>query len=126
MDLCAECGLAQLADDDTATSEPRGVEPQALKDQVRALEPWPKTYTYWHRPEGPGLRLILGPLRVVEAPDVAPPGTVLEAQEDRLIVAAGAGAVALSQVQPSGKRALSVPEFLRGYRIRPGDRLGPE
>lgn len=34
MDLCAECGLAQLADDDTQTAEPRGVEPQALKDQA--------------------------------------------------------------------------------------------
>ncbi|MUL81742.1 MULTISPECIES: class I SAM-dependent methyltransferase [unclassified Mycolicibacterium] len=34
MDLCAECGLAQLAEDDTVTAEPRGVEPQALKDQA--------------------------------------------------------------------------------------------
>jgi hypothetical protein len=34
MDVCATCGLAQLADDDTVTSEPRGVEPQALKDQA--------------------------------------------------------------------------------------------
>ena len=35
MDLCTGCGLAQLADDDTVTSEPRGVEPQALRDQAR-------------------------------------------------------------------------------------------
>jgi glutamate-1-semialdehyde 2,1-aminomutase len=35
MDLCTLCGLAQLADDDTVTEEPRGVEPQALKDQAR-------------------------------------------------------------------------------------------
>jgi len=35
MDLCGACGLAQLADDDTVTSEPRGVEPQALRDQAR-------------------------------------------------------------------------------------------
>ncbi|KAA0101931.1 methyltransferase domain-containing protein [Mycolicibacterium sp. P1-18] len=35
MDLCAHCGLAQLTDDDTVTSEPRGVEPQALRDQAR-------------------------------------------------------------------------------------------
>jgi len=34
MDLCGNCGLAQLADDDTVTDEPRGVEPQALKDQA--------------------------------------------------------------------------------------------
>lgn len=35
MDLCVRCGLAQLADDDTVTSEPRGVEPEALRDQAR-------------------------------------------------------------------------------------------
>lgn len=36
MDLCRVCGLAQLAEDDTVTDEPRGVEPQALKDQAEA------------------------------------------------------------------------------------------
>ena len=36
MDVCHACGLAQLADDDTVTDEPRGVEPQALKDQAEA------------------------------------------------------------------------------------------
>jgi hypothetical protein len=34
MAMCGSCGLAQLADDDTITEEPRGVEPQALKDQA--------------------------------------------------------------------------------------------
>ena len=34
LDVCHGCGLAQLADDDTITEEPRGVEPQALKDQA--------------------------------------------------------------------------------------------
>jgi hypothetical protein len=36
MDLCPDCGLAQLADDDTVADEPRGVEPQALRDQAVA------------------------------------------------------------------------------------------
>jgi hypothetical protein len=34
MDLCEECALAQLADDDTTAEEPRGIEPQALRDQA--------------------------------------------------------------------------------------------
>ncbi len=34
MDQCAACGLAQLADDDTVTAEPHGIEPQALRDQA--------------------------------------------------------------------------------------------
>ncbi|WP_330181330.1 methyltransferase C-terminal domain-containing protein [Nocardia sp. NBC_01503] len=36
MDLCPVCGLAQLAEDDTVTAEPRGVEPRALRDQAAA------------------------------------------------------------------------------------------
>ncbi|WP_292975971.1 transferase [Mycobacterium sp.] len=34
MDLCVACGLAQLSNDDTVTSEPRGIEPEALRDQA--------------------------------------------------------------------------------------------
>lgn len=34
MNLCLNCGLAQLAEDDTVTEEPSGLEPQALLDQA--------------------------------------------------------------------------------------------
>jgi hypothetical protein len=36
MEVCGVCALAQLADDDTIADEPRGVEPQALRDQAEA------------------------------------------------------------------------------------------
>jgi methionyl-tRNA formyltransferase len=49
---------------------------------------------------------------------------VLEAVGDRLVIAAGEGAVQLVAVQLPGKRILSAAEFLRGHRLRPGDRLG--
>ena len=100
----------------------------AIKDQVRALEPWPKTYTFWHRQDGPAVRLILDRVAVVERPAEpgVPPGTVVEAQGDRLVLAAGAGALRLSSIQPAGKRALAADEFLRGYRVQPGERFGPE
>lgn len=99
----------------------------AIKNQVRAFQPWPKTHTFWHRQAGPAVRLILGPVSVVEAPDSeSPPGTVLEAVGGRLVVAAGDAAVRLQGVQPAGKRLLDIDELLRGYRVRPGDRFGPE
>ncbi len=96
-----------------------------IKNQIRALEPWPKTYTFWRRPDGPPVRLILGPASVVgNCRAVA--GLVLEAAGDRLLIAAGDGAVLPASVQPSGKRMMPVGEFLRGHHIRPGDRFGGE
>ncbi len=102
---------------------------EAIKNHIRAMEPWPKSYTFVHRCDGgPAMRLLLGPVQVVEflSAEGIPPGTVLEASGDRLRVAAGRGSVLLGTVQPAGKRVLSVAEFLRGYRVQPGDRLGPE
>jgi methionyl-tRNA formyltransferase len=98
----------------------------AIKNHIRAVEPWPKTYTFWHRTDGPPVRLILGPASVVENHSAAASGTVLEAAGDRLVIAAGEDAVMPASVQPSGKRLLPIGEFLRGYHVRPGDRFGPE
>ena len=119
----------------------------AISRQIRALEPWPKTYTFWHRQgdcpnfrvnengtvpfiacqEAPPVRLILGPVRAIDLPcPPPPPGTIVEAVGHRLVVAAGEGAVAPLSIQPAGKRAMSVEEFLRGHRIQSGDRLGSE
>jgi len=99
----------------------------AIKNHIRAFEPWPKTYTFWHRPAGPPMRLILGPVAVLS--DVnpgSPPGTVIEAARDRLVIATGEGAVVVAGIQPAGKRLLTAREFLNGHRVQPGDRFGPE
>lgn len=100
---------------------------EALRNQIRAMDPWPKTYTYWHRAKGPPLRLIVGPAAVVDqVPAGAEPGTVVEATGDRLVVAAGRGGLLVRTLQPAGKREMSIDELLRGYPIRPGDRFGAE
>jgi methionyl-tRNA formyltransferase len=99
---------------------------EAIKNQVRALEPWPKTYTFWHRRQGPAVRLILGPVDVVDLTAGCAPGIVIEAAGNRLVVAAGAGGAAFRGVQPAGKRMMPIDEFLRGHRVQPGDRFGPE
>ncbi len=98
-----------------------------LKNQVRALEPWPRTYTFWHRLHGEPLRMILGPLDVVDAayPSL-PPGTAIETRDDRLVIACGQGAVVPRSIQIAGKRPMGIAEFLRGHPIRPGERFGPE
>lgn len=96
-----------------------------IKNQVRALKPWPGTFTYWHREGASPLRLILDRVEPVEFAADEPPGTVLEAGDGRFVVATGEGELAILSVQPAGKRTLSAAEFLRGYHVRRGDRLGP-
>jgi len=99
----------------------------AIKNQVRAMEPWPKTYTYWHRPAGTPVRLILGPVSVFESKTQGIlPGVIVEASGNRLLIAAGQGAVAPTSIQPAGKRPMPIDEFLRGHHVKPGERLGSE
>jgi methionyl-tRNA formyltransferase len=98
-----------------------------IKNQIRALEPWPKTYTFWRRGGGTPLRLILGrcdvrPLGVLNSA----PGTVVEANPEQFLAATGDGALAIRELQPAGKRLLAADEFLRGYPVRAGERFGPE
>jgi methionyl-tRNA formyltransferase len=100
---------------------------EAIRNQVRAMEPWPKTYSFWRRPGALPLRLILGPITVIDpATAQAPPGTVLEAAGDRLVIATGDRAARILSIQPSGKRMMTIDEFLRGYRVQPGERFGGE
>jgi len=98
---------------------------QALRNQVRALVPWPATYSFWVRPAGEPLRLILAEVAVEPGPRPAGavPGEVLEAGGDRLVVATGDGLLAIQRIQPAGKRILTAGEFLRGYPVRPGQRF---
>ena len=63
---------------------------------------------------------------VVKRFGVPPPGTVLEASGDRLVIAAGENALMPASVQPSGKRLMPIAEFLRGYHVQPGERFGAE
>jgi len=100
---------------------------EAIRNQVRAFHPWPKTYTFWLRSQGSPLRLIVGPIRVLDhSPCSETPGTVLEATEDQFVIATGEGRAALTTLQPAGKRAMPVREFLLGYRVTPGDHFGSE
>jgi len=99
---------------------------RAICSQIRAFQPWPGSYTFWHRADGPAVRLILWEATPTEAADAeATPGTVLEAADGRLVVAAGEGAVRVRRVQPAGKREMDTRQFLRGYRVTLGDRFGP-
>jgi methionyl-tRNA formyltransferase len=96
--------------------------------QIRAMQPWPIPYTFYHRQQGDPLRLIvLRGIPDASATTTGTPGSVIEVTNSRCSIACGQGTVLhLEQVQPSGKKAQSIAEFLRGYRVQVGDRFGVE
>jgi methionyl-tRNA formyltransferase len=97
---------------------------ERIRNQVRALTPWPGTYTNWHRSTGEPLRLILNQVRIVECEVQGEPGKVVNSDGKHLVVAAGHGGLAIDKLQPAGKRVMDASEFLRGYPVRVGDRFG--
>ena len=87
-----------------------------VHNHVRGLSPFPGAwFTVGDRPE----RIKV--LRSRLAHGSGPPGTALDAAPT---VACGEGAVQLVELQRAGKRPMAAAEFLRGFPLRPGMRLG--
>ena len=83
--------------------------------RVRAFTPWPGT---WFDYAGERVKV----LEVALADDGhnVSPGVVLDSEAR---IACGQGAVRLMRVQRPGRAATSGAEFLRGFRLKAGDRL---
>jgi methionyl-tRNA formyltransferase len=60
-------------------------------------------------------------LRATLGDGAGPPGTVLDGA---LTIACGDGAVQLLQVQRAGRRPMTAVEFLRGFALPVGTRVG--
>lgn len=89
-----------------------------IQNLVRAALPWPVAQTGFR---GEVYRILKAV--AVTGDREAAPGTVVEVQKDRLLVATGAGMLAVLEVQVPGKKAMPVEAFLRGHRIEPGERF---
>ncbi len=102
----------------------------AVCNQIRAMQPWPTAFTFWHRVGQPTLRLLVTKATARTATDGeldAEPGEVL-LNDDRtkLHVRTDEGVVEVLELQPAGKKRMAAAEFLRGRQPHAGDRLGPE
>ncbi|MBI3302064.1 MAG: methionyl-tRNA formyltransferase, partial [Deltaproteobacteria bacterium] len=89
--------------------------------RVRAFNPWPSTYTMLH---GKLLKIFTARVEQTSSYVAPPPGTVVEVTPVSLVVATGAGCLALGEIQLEGKKRLPVAEFLKGYHLAPGLVLG--
>ncbi len=87
---------------------------EGIERQIRALNPWPGTFTTL---AGTALKVLAA--KCTDGRDVA--GTVLDAA---LTVACGHNAIRLTKVQLPGRGALEADAFLRGHPVMPGTVLG--
>ncbi|QDH19731.1 methionyl-tRNA formyltransferase [Saccharibacillus brassicae] len=96
--------------------------PREIFNQVRGLSPFSGGYTLWNEE--------VFKIWQVEPPEEngpeagAAPGTVLDVNSQAIVVACGSGAVRLTKVQPAGKKAMPVSEFVRGTSMQAGTVLG--
>jgi methionyl-tRNA formyltransferase len=93
----------------------------SIWNQVRALIPWPGTYTHLHSQPEPALIKIW---QAEVAQGAGEPGQVLQVDKSGILVGCGEAALRLLVLQREGGRRLNAQLFLAGYPIKVGDRLG--
>jgi len=119
---------AEPQDHDAATLAPKLSKADGVVDfsnhaadvraRVHGLTPWPGVAAQHIQPDqSPGDRLILRRVADVEQPHDQPPGTVLD---DAQIACGHGTALRLIEVQPPGKKAMPIADYLRGHDLPAG------
>ncbi len=89
-----------------------------IRNLIRGTNPFPGAFTLWQNK-------LLKVHRATVETEMGEAGTVIGVDGKRgLIVGTGKGVLALDEVQPAGKKRMSGADFVRGYRIEVGERLG--
>ena len=94
-----------------------------IHNLIRGLHPWPHAFSFVH-----GKRVILRRSETNPAHPPTPPqapGTIIEADGDRLTVATGDGLLRIVEIQAEGKRPMTARHFLAGHRLQAGERFAP-
>jgi methionyl-tRNA formyltransferase len=89
-----------------------------IERRVRGLSPWPSTYTHIK-----GKLLKIHRAKIVAAETSGNPGEVLRADAGGLWIATSSGIIGLEEVQLENRKRLPGAEFLKGTRVKVGDRF---
>ena len=94
-----------------------------IERMVRGLSPWPGAYTYRN---GKRIKICRATLTKEEAlaQNEAEQAGALIGDKDILRVQTGDGCLEIEEVQPEGKRRMSAAEYLRGYPVKPDEKMG--
>jgi len=90
-----------------------------IQNQIRGLNPWPVAYTHYQNQ----LWKLWNSTVVSSNGTKANPGEILAVKEDGIIVQCGSGCLCLTELQPAGKKRMSVDAYVRGHSIQVGEIL---
>ena len=99
-----------------------------IYDRWRGFQPWPGAHTTLRGKKLIVHRMRLGAVHIGAADGLA--AGVLQVEGEELMVGCGGSEIdggqvlVLDEVQLEGKRRMSAAEFLRGFQVRSGERLG--
>lgn len=94
---------------------------QEIVNQIKGMNPKPGAYTVLKG----GKTLKIWQSSINDETTGYVPGEVVESNpKSGFIVQTGSGQILLTEVQPAGRARMSAAEFVRGYNIAPGLRLG--
>jgi len=92
-----------------------------IKNLIRGLSPVPGAHTFY---KGKLLKLFKAQV-TDQTPHSEGFGEVTSADKDKgLVVKTSKGSLRILEIQPQSKKKMKGDEFVRGYRIREGERLG--
>lgn len=90
-----------------------------IEQWVRGLNPWPSAYT-----ELGSKTMKIWDAETVDYDGDGKPGTVVDVTKKQIVVACGENALALNEIQLSGKKRMAVQAFLAGSKVETGTVLG--
>ena len=87
----------------------------SLSCRIRGLAPWPGAYTFLN-----GDRWTIWRAVALQEPRVALPGTIMALAKESILVATGAGLLAVQELQPANSRRMTAAQFLAGHPLSIG------
>ena len=105
-----------------------------IERMIRGLSPWPGAYTYRN---GTMLKVKKAEIAGAEGETVSnleavtesshnpgAPGSIASDASGNLLVQTGCGVIAVTKLQPAGKKTMAAADYLRGKPVQEGEELG--
>lgn len=99
-----------------------------IYNQIRALVPLPGAYTFYRQKRlkiwKAALMDDMAQAASMDSFSAGSPGIVTEVGRDYFTVATGEKFLKILALQPAGKKKMSTGDFLKGYQLKVGEKLG--